>query len=42
MEQLNANKNSNKVKYNDQGLIKILLEISKHWSLSIRKGDVML
>lgn len=30
MEQLNANKNSNKIKYNDQDLIKILLEISKH------------
>lgn len=42
MEQLNANKNSNKIKYNDQDLIKILLEISKHWSLSIRKDDVIL
>ena len=30
MEQLNANKNSNKVKYNDQVLIKILLEISSY------------
>lgn len=30
MGQLNANKNSNKVKYNDQALIKILLEISSY------------